>query len=268
MALAYSPIEETKTAAEILAGYKAARARLWPKVPPKITAPNPPASVTRPRFTYSETQARVFMCTAHAFLDRKPQDVEVDLTAAEMLPRILTACAVAGDITVNEIILSSRKPRIVRPRQAYFYIARTLTKASLPQIGRAVGGKDHATVLHGYRLCEHLYLTNKDAAVSKIIARALGMLEGCKVTARLVKNSLTTREILQDLENIERRIELLNKQKSGLYKAADGLGYDVMAMRQVIHYRREIAKSGTASQRSAPSETFTQYLKELADDEF
>ena len=34
------------------------------------------------------------------------------------------------------------------PRQIAMYLARQLTHASLAEVGRAFGGKDHTTVLH------------------------------------------------------------------------------------------------------------------------
>jgi chromosomal replication initiator protein len=40
---------------------------------------------------------------------------------------------------------------IVAARQMAMYLAREETNASLPQIGRALGGRDHTTVLHGYQ---------------------------------------------------------------------------------------------------------------------
>ncbi len=36
------------------------------------------------------------------------------------------------------------------PRQIAMYLARELTSLSLPEIGRAFGGKDHTTILHSY----------------------------------------------------------------------------------------------------------------------
>jgi len=51
-----------------------------------------------------------------------------------------------------ERLRSADKPRrLVRPRQMAMYLARELTSASLPQIGRHFGGRDHTTVLHGVR---------------------------------------------------------------------------------------------------------------------
>jgi hypothetical protein len=45
----------------------------------------------------------------------------------------------------------SRVRVIARPRQIAMYLARQLTKASYPVIGRHFGGRDHTTILHGYR---------------------------------------------------------------------------------------------------------------------
>jgi chromosomal replication initiator protein len=41
---------------------------------------------------------------------------------------------------------NSRK--VVHPRQVAMYLCRELASASLPEIGRAFGGKHHTTVLH------------------------------------------------------------------------------------------------------------------------
>jgi chromosomal replication initiator protein len=44
----------------------------------------------------------------------------------------------------------SRTRNVVRPRQVCMYLSREETCASLPQIGLALGNRDHTTVLHGY----------------------------------------------------------------------------------------------------------------------
>ncbi|MBA3974581.1 MAG: chromosomal replication initiator protein DnaA [Candidatus Solibacter sp.] len=45
---------------------------------------------------------------------------------------------------------------ISRPRQVAMYLAKELTPASLPEIGRAFGGKHHTTVLHSVRKVEEM----------------------------------------------------------------------------------------------------------------
>jgi chromosomal replication initiator protein len=51
---------------------------------------------------------------------------------------------------------------ISRPRQLAMYLAKELTNASLPEIGRAFGGKHHTTVLHSVRRIEQLRLQDPD----------------------------------------------------------------------------------------------------------
>lgn len=52
-------------------------------------------------------------------------------------------------------LLSQRRTRpIVWPRQIGMYLTKQVTNASLPEIGRRFGGKDHTTVLHAIRRVE------------------------------------------------------------------------------------------------------------------
>jgi chromosomal replication initiator protein len=45
---------------------------------------------------------------------------------------------------------------IAMPRQVAMYLCKTLTHASLPEIGRSFGGKHHSTVIHSIRKVEEL----------------------------------------------------------------------------------------------------------------
>nr|WP_280110020.1 helix-turn-helix domain-containing protein [Beijerinckia indica] len=58
------------------------------------------------------------------------------------------------DVTIDDLKSSSRKARIVEPRQITCYLARMLTPLSLPQIGQAMGRRDHTTILHAVRTIE------------------------------------------------------------------------------------------------------------------
>ena len=49
---------------------------------------------------------------------------------------------------VAELSLKSRKAKLVRARQVAIYLARELTKKSLPELGELFGGRDHATVIY------------------------------------------------------------------------------------------------------------------------
>src|SRR5581483_5024103 len=45
---------------------------------------------------------------------------------------------------------------IAMPRQIAMYLCKSLTHASLPEIGRSFGGKHHSTVIHSIRKVEDL----------------------------------------------------------------------------------------------------------------
>ena len=60
---------------------------------------------------------------------------------------------------------------VAQPRQIAMYICKSLTNASLPQIGKSFGGKHHSTVIHSIRkVAGH---RNKDAAFNTLIEKFL-----------------------------------------------------------------------------------------------
>lgn len=65
------------------------------------------------------------------------------------LQDILTACSWLCHIERHFITGPSRKPDVVRARKIYYFVARMTTPYSLPMIGRAVGLRDHTTVMSG-----------------------------------------------------------------------------------------------------------------------
>ncbi len=77
--------------------------------------------------------------------DRKVtiEDIQREVTSFYSLKK--------GDMT------SARRLRaIARPRQLAMYLAKKMTPASLPEIGRQFGGRDHTTVMHAVRKIDDL----------------------------------------------------------------------------------------------------------------
>ena len=72
---------------------------------------------------------------------------ECDWTALMMLQRVV---AEVFGLHRNDLMARCRTKKVTFPRQVAMYLARKLTGASFPQIGRAFN-RDHATVLHAYR---------------------------------------------------------------------------------------------------------------------
>lgn len=54
-------------------------------------------------------------------------------------------------IKVADMYSKKRPANIARPRQIAMYLAKELTRKSLPEIGEMFGGRDHTTVLHAVR---------------------------------------------------------------------------------------------------------------------
>jgi len=64
--------------------------------------------------------------------------------------KIIQTVAEFYDLKEKEILSSSRKKEIVRPRQIAMFLLREELKSSYPFIGRKFGGKDHTTAMHAY----------------------------------------------------------------------------------------------------------------------
>ena len=56
---------------------------------------------------------------------------------------------------------------VAMPRQVAMYLCKSLTHASLPEIGRSFGGKHHSTVIHSIRKIE--ILRKKDGDFNTLI---------------------------------------------------------------------------------------------------
>ena len=65
-------------------------------------------------------------------------------------------------LRVAEIKQKNNSRSIVYPRQIAMFLAKHLTEASLPEIGRQFGGKHHTTVLHSVDKIEEARKADKD----------------------------------------------------------------------------------------------------------
>jgi len=74
-------------------------------------------------------------------------------------------------IPILELKTKRRSKNIVLPRQVAMYLSRQLTEASLPEIARFFGGKDHTTILYAYNKISSDLKINNDLKerVDKII---------------------------------------------------------------------------------------------------
>lgn len=72
------------------------------------------------------------------------------------LRTIIVIVAHVYDVPLNCILSPRRAQIITRPRQEAMWLCKKYTNHSLPEIGRAFGGRDHTTVLHAIRKIDAL----------------------------------------------------------------------------------------------------------------
>jgi chromosomal replication initiator protein len=65
-------------------------------------------------------------------------------------------------LKVMEIKSKNNAKSVAMPRQVAMYICKALTRSSLPEIGKAFGGKHHSTVIHSIRKVENLRKNDAD----------------------------------------------------------------------------------------------------------
>jgi chromosomal replication initiator protein len=75
---------------------------------------------------------------------------------AVTVERIQEVVSAHFKIPLHILTSSKRSKEVAMARQVAMYLARELTKSSLPDIGKQFGGKDHTTVLHGYKQIKRL----------------------------------------------------------------------------------------------------------------
>lgn len=83
------------------------------------------------------------------------------------IEKIQKAVAAHYEIKVASLLSNTRSRAISRPRQVAMYLAKALTSASLPQIGRELGNKNHATVIYAVKSIQEMM--NKDVVFASEI---------------------------------------------------------------------------------------------------
>ncbi len=88
------------------------------------------------------------------FIDTQARRISIDA--------IQKAVAENFGMRVSELKQKNNSRAVVVPRQIAMYLAKNLTEASLPEIGRQFGGKHHTTVMHSIAKIDELRRSDKD----------------------------------------------------------------------------------------------------------
>lgn len=98
----------------------------------------------------------------HLYSNKKPSS---NLTVADVLAGVCRYYRVEPDLLRGK----QRDREIVWPRQVAMYVMREETNASLLQIGTALGGRDHTTIMHGWEKV-HAEMANNERVRQEIAA--------------------------------------------------------------------------------------------------
>ncbi len=122
------------------------------------------------RSNVRELEGYLIRVSAYASLTNQPVSLELAKSVLkDVMPGtstltcdgIVKAVAKHFDIKVADLKGSKRARAIAIPRQISMYLCRTHTQASYPEIGKALGGKDHTTALNAFnRITERLKSEN------------------------------------------------------------------------------------------------------------
>jgi len=105
-----------------------------------------------------ELEGALTRVLAFSDLSEMPMTPElVENTLTDLMPRasalspdrIIAAVAEHFSVDEDRLLSRDRSALVALPRQVAMYLIRAETDASLPQIGNALGGRDHTTVMYG-----------------------------------------------------------------------------------------------------------------------
>ncbi|MEN5147197.1 helix-turn-helix domain-containing protein [Brevundimonas diminuta] len=118
---------------------------------------------------------------------------------------IIATVAAHFDLPEAAVTGRRRTGEIARPRQIAMYLCRQHTPLSFPEIARALGGKDHTTIIHGVRRIEELL--GEDDVIANHVAQLNRKLS---VGARRLDHMiLRTEKRLEKLKALRRQVVMV-----------------------------------------------------------
>ncbi len=103
---------------------------------------------------------------AHSTLIGKPLDMALSKEILKDILNVNSRCVTIEEIQkkvakyynikMSDMHSPRRSRDVARPRQMAIFLAKILTQASLPEIGRKFGGRDHTTVIHAVKRIKEL----------------------------------------------------------------------------------------------------------------
>lgn len=111
----------------------------------------------------SLTKSKITVNLVQDILRDTLEDESSKVITVDQIHRLI---AESYDLRIQELIGPKRTKNIALPRQIAMFMTRSLTALSLPEIGKAFGGRDHTTVLHAIKNIEKKMAANSDFKIS------------------------------------------------------------------------------------------------------
>lgn len=163
----YAMKSAPQTGAEMIAGYKAARRRLRPTPPPKIVEIAEPEQILaepqRAEVNAVPDDALKTYIPKWSFIVHKGNlsFMSISETPAPTITHIKNVVAKKYGVSVIDMESERRTTNICWPRQVASYLCATMTRRSLPAIGK-IFKRDHTTILNSRDKVARLILVNED----------------------------------------------------------------------------------------------------------
>ena len=119
-----------------------------------------------------ELEGALIRVVAYSLLENKSINLELARDVLKDLvmetKRLITPDLIQREVanyfhlSIADLKARKRNKNLIAPRQIAMYLIRELTELSLPEIGQFFGGKDHTTILHGYKKIRDLLKTNQE----------------------------------------------------------------------------------------------------------
>jgi len=122
-------------------------------------------AITKVAMLANVADRAIDLSLAQEALGAEPQTKRREVTIEDILEAVISRYSVR----LADLQSKKRSRSIVLPRQICMYLARTLTRHSLEEIGGYFGGRDHTTVLHANRTIEAL--RNRDLQLQATLDR-------------------------------------------------------------------------------------------------
>jgi chromosomal replication initiator protein len=86
--------------------------------------------------------------------------LQVESGGAVTPKKVIQSVATYFDVTLDNLMGSSRRKELVMPRQVAMYLLREECSSSFPSIGQELGGRDHTTAMHACAKIRHALETS------------------------------------------------------------------------------------------------------------